>query len=223
MGKLVDPADKVEKVKEDKRMEDEGKILDISNLSMEDFRAIPADRALSSHPFDGYPLGAKIKIGEAEVSSTFVVALMPNFYVHQDPSGKGVTIRKKAGRGEVETRVDLETVHSRVVRAYEEGEANMSFVFDRTAHLKNGDLRVAIVPSHTARAQICFNIEPRTGKIQVDQRYRLLDSKQTDRLRRTFNLIHTPQAKIERLSKAITGESSELLEELESTPLENTE
>ena len=222
-GKLTDPADTVEEKKEARRMEDEGQVLNISNLSMEDFKAIPPDRAMSSHPFDGYPLGQKVRIGEAQVSSTFIVALHPNFFVHQDPSGKGVSIRKKVGKGEREEKVDIETVHSRVVKAFEEGEANMSYVFDREVQLSNGTLRVTVVPSHTARAQICFSIEPRTGKIQVDPRYRLLDFKQMDRLRRTFNMIHTPQARIERLSKAITGESEEMLEELESTPLEQTE
>lgn len=225
-GKLEDPADKVVKKEEEKRMEDEGKAFDVTNLSFEDFKAIPPHVAKSVHPFEGYPMGKEISIGKDQkgkdrmVSSTYIVGLNPKVYVHQDPSGKGISIEVKEGKKVFERIVNIPTSHSRLVRDYESGDVNREYVFDRTIKLKDGTINCCIVDSHTARAQICFNIEPRSGKIIVDDRYLLLDFKQRNLLRRTFNMIHTPQARIERLSKIITGESDEAMEEADQTPLE---
>lgn len=220
MVKLKDPADKTVKKKEEERLEDEGKTFDITNLSLEDFKPIPVEVARSPHPFDGYPLGKKVKVTDGEVSTTFIVGLNPKVYVHQDPSGKGVTIQMKQGKQRFEANVDLKTFHSRFVRDYEDGDKNREYVFDRILQLRNGSIYCSVVDSHTARAQICFKIEKKTGKIQVDDRYVLPDGKQRNLLRRVFNLIHTPQARIERLSRTITGESDEAVEDMESTPLE---
>jgi hypothetical protein len=220
MAKLKDPADKVVEQKEEERLEDEARTFDTARLSLKDFKAIPVQVARSPHPFDGYPLGEKVKVSEGERSTTFIVGLNPKVYVHQDPSGKGVTIRKKQGKQILEKNVNIQTFHSRFVRDYEDGDKNREYVFDRMIQLADGIIYCSIVDSHTARAQICFKIEKKTGKIQVDDRYLLLDAKQQNLLRRVFNLIHTPQAKIERLSRTITGESDEAMEDVESTPLE---
>lgn len=220
MPKLKDPADKVVAKKEEQRLDEESKTFDISNISLEDLHAIPAHVAKSPHPFDGYPLGKKLSIGTTEISSTFIVGLNPKEYVHQDPSGHGITIPTKQGRAILEKIVNLETFHSRMVRDYESGDVNREYVFDRKLKLKNASVNCSIVDSHSARAQICYKIEPKTGKIQVDNRYLLFDRNQDGLLRRVFNLIHTPQAKIERLSRVITGESDEAMEDVGSTPLE---
>ena len=219
-GKLKDPADEVVREKEERRLEDEGKVFDVTNLSFEDFKPIPPETARSSHPFEGYPLGPKIAIGEGMISSTFIVGLNPKVYVHQDPSGKGISIPTKVGKAKVERITDIATFHSRFVRDYEAGDVNKEFVFDRTVKLKDGSVNCSVVDSHTARAQKCFKIEPKSGKVMVDDRYLLLDSKQRNLLRRTFNMIHMPIARIERLSKVITGESDEAMEEMDQTPLE---
>ena len=221
--KLTDPADKVVEKKEEERLETEAKGLDIESLSFEDFKAIPPEAAKTPHPFDGYPLGKKVKLLKAEISSTFIVGLNPKVYVAQDPSGRGVTIPKREGKSMMETIQDIKTVHSRVVVDHESGMLNKEYIFDVPMFLKDGQIDCAVVESHSARAQICFKMvsTPRgESRIMVDDRYLLLDRNQFDRLRRTFVLIHTPQANIERLSRAITGESIETVEETPRTPLE---
>ena len=210
-GKLTDPADKVKKEKEDQEIEDKMRVLDIAEFSISDFKPIPKATAQSVHPFEGYPIKPKIKIGEGQISTTYIVGLNPHFYVHQDPSGSNLSISDgKRGRPKIRT---IQTVHSRIVTDHEEGK-NTDIVFAHTLKLKDGEIRAAVVYSHSARAQICFLTNPETGKMDVDTRYSLLDGDQKNLLRKMYIMIHSPQANTERLSRAITGESEEVLEEI---------
>ena len=93
------------------------------------------------------------------------------------------------------------------------GKQNVDVVFDRKLELKGGGtMRVAIVKSNSVRAQVCFSLNQKSGKPQVDQTYLLLDSDQKHRLRDLFQLIHNPAADKERLSAAISDESDEPVE-----------
>jgi hypothetical protein len=100
---------------------------------------------------------------------------------------------------------------------YENGGVNTDICFDRTIDLGEGQKleRCAFVLSHSARAQIMFVLDPKSGsKIQVDTRYLLLDTKQAARLRRVFEMIVNPKIKNERLAAAISNESDEAIDDL---------
>lgn len=216
---LKDPADEGKAEREAKKAEKEMRAFDIENLTLEDFKQLEEKAARTPGPFDGYPLKEKIKIGETEVSRTFVVALSPRVFVQQDPSGHGQTIvtdvRDDQGdkAGKVEKIVNLDTFHSRLIVDYEQGQQNTDVVFDREVRLKNGVLNVAVVPSHSVRAQLMFQLH-RKGGIRVDTRYVLLDPDQSSRLRRMFEIIINPKLKIERVARSVSGESEEPLEEI---------
>lgn len=210
-NKLVDPADKVKKEKEEKEVSDKMKAFDIDELSLSDFKPIPKATAQSVHPFEGYPMKPGIKIGDSDISATYIVALHPNIHVHQDPSGINVTIKGKKGRMSQQT---IPTLHTRVVVDHESGGPNLDVAFGNNIKVKDGEMRCAVVYSHSARAQICFKTDLATGKMDVDERYLLLDSGQKNLLRKLYIMIHSSQANIERLARAISGESDEALEEI---------
>jgi hypothetical protein len=66
--------------------------------------------------------------------------------------------------------------------------------------------RVALCPDHTARAQIIFTVNRRTGKIEVDPRYVLADIEQVGRLRKLFEMFHYQQTQSERLAQKFEAE-----------------
>lgn len=230
--KITDPASKADDKKNKKNIEDLEKSFDINNLSMADFQQLSEASARTPGPFQGYPLGYDVIIGkdkddkEVKVSSTFIVGLNPQMYVAQDPSGKKVTVvtdkrdgnGKKTG-GKVDKIVSIETCHSRMVPNWEEGY-NEDFIFDRELRLKDGVIKIAIVKSHSARAQLCYKVNDQTQKITVDRNYVLLDAKQVSKLRKVFEILINPHLKIERIAAAVTGESSEELDSLPKTALE---
>ena len=208
-GRLVDPV---------QDQDDEGKALEeelVSNsqkgLDDFDFKPLPVQAAKQVHPFDGYPFPKKIKIGtykekgvekDLMVCPTFLVALAPNEYVHQDISNKGVS---QVSNG-VERVVDFETFHNRSV-VNSRGQ-NTDIVFDRTVTLPSGKkiTRVAIIDDHLCRAQVMFSVNRRSGKVEVDTRYIILDQDQAGRLRKTFEMFNYQQTKSERLSKQFYDE-----------------
>jgi hypothetical protein len=207
---LVDPvAEDQEKQEQDEQAE-QVKTLSLEALTLEDFQPVPVTAARQPHPFEGYPQ-KKIKIGtwkvkgkdaDLIVSATHIVALNPKQYVHQDPSGKGISIVV----GGKEKIVDYMTSHSRVVR--DQSGKNTIVVFDRDILLGGGKkmTRCAICPDHTARAQIIFKVNKKTGKIEVDDRYVLADINQVTRLRRLFEMYHYQQTKSERLAQKFDEE-----------------
>lgn len=213
-GKLTDPAEKAVKEKEDKTLEQEMESLKVDGLTLEDFQPVPLQVARAAHPFDGYP-ERKIKVTmngiEQELNVTHVVALNPKEPEFQDPSGHNVSIAKKVGKGTREERVTIKSAHSRPVQDFENGGINIACVFDREIPLADGTVmkRCCIVPSHSARAQICFKLDLREGRIQVDNRYVLPDGKQVNRLRRVYEMIKNPQLKAENLARWVSGETPE--------------
>ena len=206
-SKLVDP------VAEDhgkQEQADQAAALSIDALTLDDFKPVPVTAARQPHPFEGYPQ-KRIKIGTYKkggrdvdfiVNATHIVALNPKEYVHQDPSGKGVTIQHE-GQEKV---VDYVTSHSRIVR--NDAGRNEIVVFDREITLGGGATltRCAICPDHTARAQIVFKVDRKTGKIDVDRRYVLADIDQVGRLRRLFEMFNYQQTQSERMAQRFDAE-----------------
>jgi len=207
---LVDPVAEGQKNNEAQEQEAEIKAMSIEGLNLEDFQPVPVTAARQPHPFEGYPQ-TKIQIGTHKekgkevptmVSKTHIIALNPKEYVHQDPSGKNVSLTV-AGK---ETFVDYKTAHSRIVR--DQDGRNTIVVFDRDILLANGKTmsRCTLCPDHTARAQIMFGIDRKTGKITVDRRYVLADVEQVGRLRRVFEMYHYQQTQSERLAQKFDAE-----------------
>jgi len=204
-AKLIDPVSIGQKEAEAKAQTDEARALSLEALTLEDFQPIPISASRQPHPFEGYPQ-KKIKVGTCQdqgksvdliVNATFIVALNPKEYVHQDPSGLGVTIMVNGH----EKIVDLKTSHNRIVR--NERGHSINVVFDRDILLADGKKvnRAAICPDHTARSQILFTVNKRTGKIEVDRRYVLADVDQVSRLRRCFEQFHYQQTQSDRLAQ----------------------
>ena len=209
-GKLIDPVAQGQKESEAQAQTEEIKTLSIEALSLDDFQPIPVTASRQPHPFDGYPQ-RKIKIGTFKragkefdliVSATHIVALNPKEYVSQDPSNKGVSMVIK-GQEQI---VDFVTPHNRMVR--DELGRNIMVVFDRDILLADGKKlsRGTICPDHTARSQLVFMINKRTGKIEVDRRYVLADIDQIGRLRRCFEMYYYQQTQSERLAQKFESE-----------------
>ena len=207
---LVDPVQKDQAQDEQQKQIDEVKAMSIEGLSLEDFQPVPITAARQPHPFEGYPQ-QKIQIGTWKdkgvekpliVLKAGIVALNPKEYVHQDPSGKGVssTVNGK------EIFVDFKTLHNRIVR--DQNGQNIEVLFSRDILLGDGKKisRCAYCPDHTARAQIIFAVDKKTGKIVVDRRYVLADVEQVSRLRRVFESYHYQQTQSERLAQKFDAE-----------------
>lgn len=208
--KLVDPVVEGWGRQEQDEQEQQARTLSIEALELDDFQPVPITAARQPHPFEGYPQ-KKMKIGthkvkgketDLVVSATHIVALNPKQYVHQDPSGKGVTIVSQ-GKEKI---VDLTTFHNRIVRDQTGHNIDVSFGID--IMLSNGKkmTRCAYCPDHTARAQIIFKVNRKTGKIEVDDRYVLADLEQVGRLRRLFEMFYFQQTQSERLAQKFDAE-----------------
>lgn len=183
----------------------EGKPYNEAKIGMEDFefKPIPQQAARIKRPFDGYPM-KRVQIGEANVFHSFVVAVNPTVAVRQDPSNKKV--KQKDG-----TYKPTLTYHNRVVRDYENNE-NISLQFNRPLTI-NGTLFLCdIIPSHNVRAQVCFKYNVQAKRIEVDERYLLLDTEQASRLRQVYEQVINPKLKLEREAAYISGESQEKAE-----------
>jgi len=182
--------------------------LDIKKAGGLTFKPIPPERAKVSKPFDGYPL-KKLKFGEVETFTTYIVALNPTVQVVQDPSNRKV--KTQSGM------VQVHNYHSRAMRDKETRE-NVQVMFDRNIEVEGRVYQCAIIPSHNVRAQVCFNFDVQKNRIVVDSRYLLLDSDQDSRLKRVFEQVINPNIKMEREAAFIAGESKEDAGEAEIPP-----
>lgn len=221
MANLKDPvAQKTQQIQE-KKDDEELKTFDISNLKLDDFKPLETRAASTPHPFEGYPK-KMVKVGtfglkkskDLMMPAYAVVALNPKEVVPKDPSGRAQSIRDaRTGRERI---VDIYAPHNRCVVDYDNGGINVDVCFDREIELDGGHKleRCAFVESHSARAQIMFTLDRTGDRIQVDRRYLLLDTDQSSRLRRVFEIIVNPKIKKERLAKAISGESDEDLDSI---------
>lgn len=203
-----DPADEIKESVEEKSL-DEVQTFDVSGISIADFKAVPRKSARMVHPFEGYALKPKVKIGKASVSATHIVALNPTAEPTQDPSGLNQTVGKK--------RVTLRSYHSRM---FPVGPSyNEEVVFDRVFETKDGNrLFVAVVPRHENRARLAYTYNWKTERIETDPRYLFLDSDQVNRLRKLFQLLINPKLKKERQSAMVAGEVETSDAELQALP-----
>jgi hypothetical protein len=203
---LVDPVEGAQAETEKGEQDAEIKEMSIEGLRLEDFQPLPADAAKQPHPFEGYPQ-QKMKVGTYRekgkkedtplmINKTAIIALNPKEYVPQDPSGKNLSLIVNGQ----ETFVNYVTAHNRIVR--DQNGQNITVVFDREITLADGQKlsRVAFCPDHTARAQIFFKVDKKTGKIAPDRRYLLADVEQRGRLRRVFEGYYHQQTQSERLA-----------------------
>jgi hypothetical protein len=209
---LVDPVAEGQQEDEAAAQAKEIEAMSIEGLSLEDFQPVPVTAARQPHPFEGYPQ-TKIQIGTYQekgkkeptpliVIKAGLIALNPKEYVHQDPSGKNVSLTVNGQ----ETFVDFKTLHNRIVR--DQNGKSIEVIFSREIALGDGKkiTRCAYCPDHTARAQIIFSVDRKTGKVVVDRRYVLADSGQVSRLRRVFEMYHYQQTQSERLAQKFDAE-----------------
>lgn len=204
--KLTDPADMIDEQIQNDSIEEQAQKVSLDALSLEDLKAIPQSRAAIPHPFEGYPQ-RKVKDGHGNmINATQLVVLNPKEEVFQDPSGDRVTARQPDGTTKT---VTIKTAHNRIVVDYENGGKNLDIVFDHAIKLADGTVleRCAFVPSPSARAQIMFTFDARTGRISADNRYLLADSGQFSRLRSVFVNITNPRLKAERDAAFISNET----------------
>jgi hypothetical protein len=219
---LESPAAIIDKAKEKAVLTEDIKKLDISNLDISDFRSVKKTQARFIHPFDGYPLHPKMKIGESKgkdvmISGTFLVGLKPTEEPPQDISGENVTIIDSKTKHE--RIVTLKTVHSRVIQDWDAGGQNLDIVFDRKVILKHGvEVSFAVVHSHSVRAQLCYFYHVKSKSIRVDPRYTFLDMDQVQRLLRLFRMIVNPRLKRERMAAEVSGEVESSDESLTQIP-----
>ena len=214
--RIIDPVD--EKTEKEKETQDNemAKAFDISNLKISDFKAVTIKDAKSVHPFDGYPekkvqVGVYVEKGKEKplmIPVTWIMAYRgqpPN-----DPSGKGVTLgypelRNAEGRvirPSTERKGDIEGSYSIRAKDYESRGVDIDCVFDRTVTLEDGELKnVAFVPSPSCRAQIIFEYDSKTQKVQPrggkNPLFLLADSGQFSRLRRLYEMIINPRIRLE--------------------------
>lgn len=212
--KLIDPAEQKTKEVDEKLVEE--RILTLDDVNLKDFTSMDVKYEKAMHPFDGYPL-EDIVLGEGrerildskgkpkkdkngayitkkvifKTKKSFIVALPPNKHIPQDRSGEAYGV---------------ETWANVLLVDYENGQTNIHAYFDRKLKIGDTVLRCAIVPSHSARSQLFFKIDAKTGKIRTTQEYMLLDGEQKSRLRKTFDAVMGPQFKAIRDSKEYSGE-----------------
>jgi len=213
--KLKDPADAGKADREEAKAKEGQEQVSFNRLKLSDFKAIPKRAARTPHPFQGYP-EKKVKVGtykekgkdmDLVINATYLVALIPGTHdAPQDPSNEETGIRNTRN----------------VVVSYA-GRA-LNIVFDREMELEDGQrVFYALVPDPIYRAQVVFGWDPQTEQIVVHDQYLLLDDGQFSRLRQVFQMVLNPKLKVERISKAISGESAESLDELKSLSDEVTD
>ena len=198
-GRLIDP---VEGQQGDTKLNAEMEAMDISQL---DPVSIPVSAAKPSRPFDGYPV-KNTTIGEGKdkhkVCLTHIV--LHNHVgdpVPQDAGGPKVSGKR------------IQTYHNRMIRDMENGgNANVAVHFDLPVKTAKGEFLGAIIPDPYVRCQLFFKYNTKTQRIEVDNRYLLLDGDQKNALKRCFEQVINPQLKIEKAADFISGESKEEVE-----------
>jgi hypothetical protein len=208
---LVDPVDGEIIDGVDGPSQDEIDGLDMNNipdvvdggLTPDEIGTLQDRRTSAPHPFDGYSLGRSVPLIDGpRVSSTYIVLLKhaeepaPDVSNEQvsipigDPQSPGVKFRS----------VTLGTYHTRVV-TNRRGNENIQVVFDREIQVGDTVYMCSIVPSHAARAQVCFYFDPDKGRVFVDRRYLLADARQSHALLRMFEAIYYQRTGAERAAK----------------------
>jgi hypothetical protein len=204
--KLTDPADAGKANREEVAAKEGQEQVSFDRLKLSDFKAVPKRAARTPHPFQGYP-EKKVKAGTYKekgkevdliINATHLVALIPGTHdVPQDPSNEGIRNTQN------------------VIVSYAGRSVNI--VFDREMELEDGQkVLYALIPDPLYRSQVVFGWDPKTEQIIVHDQYLLLDDGQFSRLRQVFQMVLNPKLKVERVSKAISGESAESLDELKS-------
>lgn len=216
-GTLIkDPASEFDEKKSQAEAKTDGKKLDMG-ARLKDFQRVKPHLSKAVHPFDGYPY-EYTKVNGVKICTAFMIAFDPKIQLVQDPSGENLSIIELGKDGKPtgkETVVTILSAHSRVVVDYERGGRNTIAIFDNVFETEDGvKLWYALVPSPSARAQIVFKVNKRTGKVEIDDRYLLLDGRQDGRLRRVMDNILKPARRAERDARAISGESNETLDDI---------
>lgn len=80
-------------------------------------------------------------------------------------------------------------------------------VFDRPYKTAKGIFYGCVVPQHNVRAQLIFRRNS-DGRVEVDNRYLLLDPDQVRRLREVFSQVINPKVKQEKQASFISGETN---------------
>lgn len=206
---LKDPVEKSTAQQEAEQAKTDEQLL---SFSLTEFKGISPETARIPNPFEGYPfeyfdqaiLDRNGKPKTVRYNKAFIVVLKPGEPVYQDPSGFKYTPGNKPAANV--KQVKLVTPHSRCVRDFAE-KKNFDVVFDRTFIGKEGKMeRCSIVPSHNVRAQICYKLNPKTSKVEVDGRYFLMDPRQAAKLRGIYLRIANMNKPNETLAALVTGE-----------------
>ena len=206
--KLKDPADAGKADREEAAAKEGQEQVSFERLKLSDFKAVPKRAAKTPHPFQGYP-EKKVKVGtymekgkevDLVINATHLVALIPGTHdAPQDPSNEETGIRNTRN----------------VVVSYAGRSVNI--VFDREMELEDGQkVLYALIPDPLYRSQVVFGWDPKTEQIIVHDQYLLLDDGQFSRLRQVYQMVLNPKLKVERVSRAISGESAESLDELKA-------
>lgn len=193
-------------------------------LQLEEIGSAPPSAARVPHPFEGYPLGRVLPIGEAKISATHLV-ILKNPDIFQDPSGNNVAHevfvkdkrtgkdikaedadgRYKKAKVEKRTTINIKTSWSVVVLDYDQSGSGVhtDIVFDREVSVSGKMMTCAVVRSHSVRAQLIFMMSKGRGKSRmvVNPLYILADKGQIGPLRRVFQNVNYQQLKGERAAQ----------------------
>jgi hypothetical protein len=204
---LEDIADKAEDAAIEAK---EFETLDVSKIKVE---VLPETAAKFKHPFDGYPVrhimvemsqtvgGKKKKVPMKFNITEWVLHNQLADPVTQDPSNR-----------------NKRTYHSRSIKDLVLGinSPNHTMQFSVPITTENGTFYGALVPDPYVRCQLIFKREQKTGAIQIDKRYMLLDKDQANRLKECFLQLIKEQIDTEKAADAISaGEEPTTIRELE--------
>ena len=205
--RLTDP---VVEQETEKMEEDEFETLDVSKIKVE---VLPESAARALKPFDGYPVkkvtvtmtetvkGKKVQVPKVFNLTHWVLHNHLSDPVHQDQSNR----RRR-------------TYHNRSILNILQGNSapNESIQFSVPMETANGTFYGALVPDPYIRSQLIFVRDQKSGRIQVDKRYMLLDMDQKNKLKQCFIQLVQPKIDMERAADAITaGDEPEAMREVE--------
>lgn len=200
-------------------------------LSPDEIGAIPPSAARTPHPFTGYQMARSVPVWDQDLTikdppkfpATYLV-LLRDENVYQDSSGENVShavfrkdedgndVRAETPEGKLMApkvekviRVTLKTDHNRTT-VHPVTKEHQKWVFDRRVKVGDSYRICCVVPSHTARAQLCFYID-HEGSTRHSRLYELADMNQVTVLRRVFDATYYQQNKAERLAQAFDRES----------------
>lgn len=195
-GRLIDPVEGQAQLSEG---------MDAMDISQLDPVSIPISVAKPSRPFDGYPIKTTT-IGEGK---TKCKVNLTHIVIHNH---LGDPVPQDAGGPKVNGK-RVQTYHNRMIRDVDNGgNSNVAVHFDRPIKTAKGDFFAAIIPDPYVRCQLLFKFNNKTQRIEVDNRYLLMDGDQRNVLKRCFEQVINPQLKIEKAADFISGESKEEVE-----------